>query len=99
MHIEDDVIIFEGVPVAKLTEAWPSITERFARLIELAEQSSDEIKHLRAENEHLEAENEHLGTENERLEAENERLKAEKEHLEAAGGWLMGESTYLASKP
>lgn len=99
MHIEDDVIIFEGVPVAKLTEAWPSIAERFARLIELAEQSSDEIKHLRAENEHLEAENEHLGTENERLEAENEHLKAENERLKAAAEWLRDEAAYWASKP
>lgn len=99
MHIEGDKIIFQGVPVAEIIKAWPTITDKFVRLIELAEQSSDEIKILQDKNEDLEAENEHLGTENERLKAENEHLKAENEHLKAENEWLRDDAAYWASKP
>lgn len=64
MHIEGDMIIFQGVPVAEIVEAWPTITEKFIRLIELAEDAEDvlrvnessdvEIAHLNAEIDRLE---------------------------------------------
>lgn len=64
MHIEGDKIIFQGVPVAEIVKAWPTITEKFVRLIELAEDAENalhstecmeaEIKELNAEIERLE---------------------------------------------
>ena len=64
MHIEGDKIIFQGVPVAEIVKAWPTITDKFVRLIELAEKAESILRDA----EHKEVEIELLTAEIERLE-------------------------------
>lgn len=64
MHIEGDKIIFQGVPVAEIIKAWPTITDKFVRLIELAEKAESILRDA----EYKEVEIELLTAEIERLE-------------------------------
>ena len=64
MHIEGDKIIFQGVPVAEIVKAWPTITEKFVRLIELAEKAESILRDAEYKEEEIEL----LTAEIERLE-------------------------------
>lgn len=64
MHIEGDKIIFQGVPVAQIVKAWPTITDKFVRLIELAEKAESILRDA----EYMETEIKDLNAEIERLE-------------------------------
>lgn len=48
MNIEGDMIVFEGVPMAKIVGGWPTISERFMQAIEQLE-DIDELNKLNDE--------------------------------------------------